>query len=208
MTAAGDRLLAVAIAAALLISAALSSPLLPVSPRLGIAPQDQKYFSAAVIACRDGSKSFPRDRLNDGYCDCPDGTDEPGTSACPESKFYCLNIGDISRTVFSSRVNDHICDCCDGSDEYDGGINCPNTCHKKANALLNNSNANGSAKVKLDYTSMREKKSRVDMEDLFQKLKGLRVVIMIELVCAICMFCFCFNYRRIRSRRRHHLLRS
>ena len=31
-----------------------------------------------MIACKDGSKSFPRNRLNDGFCDCPDGTDEPG----------------------------------------------------------------------------------------------------------------------------------
>ena len=41
-------------------------------------PPDEAYFATQVIACRDGSFSFPRSRLNDGYCDCVDGTDEPG----------------------------------------------------------------------------------------------------------------------------------
>ncbi|KAL8472537.1 hypothetical protein ACS0TY_029662 [Phlomoides rotata] len=26
---------------------------------------------------KDGSKSFTKDRLNDNFCDCADGTDEP-----------------------------------------------------------------------------------------------------------------------------------
>ncbi|XP_062206884.1 glucosidase 2 subunit beta-like isoform X4 [Phragmites australis] len=70
---------------------------------------DEAYFTPQVIACRDGSGYFPRNRLNDGYCDCADGTDEPGTSACPEGKFYCRNIGDTPRLLFSSFVNDKIC---------------------------------------------------------------------------------------------------
>ena len=36
------------------------------------------YFQGDSIWCKDGSKSFPRERLNDNFCDCPDGTDEPG----------------------------------------------------------------------------------------------------------------------------------
>ncbi|KMZ62618.1 hypothetical protein ZOSMA_44G00170 [Zostera marina] len=100
------------------------------SPRetLGIAPQDQGYYASNFISCRDGSKKFSREQLNDEFCDCPDGTDEPGTSACPEGKFYCRNIGHTPITIFSSRVNDGICDCCDGSDEYFGKVNCSNTC--------------------------------------------------------------------------------
>jgi hypothetical protein len=39
---------------------------------------DEKYFGSQVIKCKDGSKSFSRDRLNDNFCDCLDGTDEPG----------------------------------------------------------------------------------------------------------------------------------
>jgi hypothetical protein len=36
-----------------------------------------------VIKCRDGSGRFTRDRLNDDFCDCPDGTDEPGNPSFP-----------------------------------------------------------------------------------------------------------------------------
>lgn len=39
---------------------------------------DLSYFQEYDIWCKDGSKSFPRERLNDNFCDCPDGTDEPG----------------------------------------------------------------------------------------------------------------------------------
>lgn len=39
---------------------------------------DEKYFAPEVINCKDDSKSFTRDRLNDNFCDCVDGTDEPG----------------------------------------------------------------------------------------------------------------------------------
>ncbi|XP_057523684.1 glucosidase 2 subunit beta-like isoform X2 [Amaranthus tricolor] len=103
---------------------------------LGISPQDEKYYSTAseIIKCKDGSKKINRSQLNDDFCDCPDGSDEPGTSACPNARFYCRNLGHMPLILFSSRVNDGICDCCDGSDEYDGQVKCQNTCWEAGKA--------------------------------------------------------------------------
>lgn len=64
----------------------------------------------------------------DDYCDCADASDEPGTSACVNGKFYCINAGFKSITIPSSRVNDGLCDCCDGSDEYFSNAKCVNNC--------------------------------------------------------------------------------
>lgn len=42
---------------------------------------DEKYYkSSSEIKCKDGSKKFTRAQLNDDFCDCPDGTDEPGSN--------------------------------------------------------------------------------------------------------------------------------
>jgi hypothetical protein len=43
---------------------------------------DEKYYktSSDFIKCKDGSKKFSKAQLNDDFCDCPDGTDEPGSS--------------------------------------------------------------------------------------------------------------------------------
>ncbi|KAL8201654.1 hypothetical protein R6Q57_010801 [Mikania cordata] len=105
---------------------------------LGVDPKDEVYYrglpSSGTIKCKDGSKSFTKAQLNDDFCDCSDGTDEPGTSACPSGKFYCRNAGHTPLSIFSSRVNDGICDCCDGSDEYDGKIKCRNTCWEAGKA--------------------------------------------------------------------------
>ncbi|KAL4342086.1 hypothetical protein GQ457_08G013590 [Hibiscus cannabinus] len=89
-----------------------------------------------MIKCKNGSKLFTKTQLNDDFCDCPDGTDEPGTSACPGGKFYCKNVGHFPSLLYSSRVNDGICDCCDGSDEYDGKVKCPNTCNKAGKVAI------------------------------------------------------------------------
>ena len=40
---------------------------------------DKYSGEGGKFACLDGSKTIPFDRVNDDYCDCPDGSDEPGT---------------------------------------------------------------------------------------------------------------------------------
>uniref|UniRef100_A0A0N4ZNG2 Glucosidase 2 subunit beta n=1 Tax=Parastrongyloides trichosuri TaxID=131310 RepID=A0A0N4ZNG2_PARTI len=96
----------------------------------GVSLKDAPLYDEAEgkFQCLDGSKTIPFEAVNDDYCDCNDGSDEPGTSACPNGKFYCPNIGYASKIIPSSNVNDNICDCCDGSDEWDSQVTCPNIC--------------------------------------------------------------------------------
>lgn len=55
---------------------------------------DLEYFNSATIWCKDGTKSFPRERLNDNFCDCADGTDEPGElPLLDKQKSLCQGFG-------------------------------------------------------------------------------------------------------------------
>jgi len=112
------------------------------------------YNPAADFNCFDGSGTIPFIQVNDDYCDCDDGSDEPGTSACPEGKFYCENKGHKSLIVPSSRVNDGICDCCDGSDEWEAGTLCQNTCMEAGRAAREAAAAK--AKVALEGFNLKQ----------------------------------------------------
>ncbi|KAF2712396.1 hypothetical protein K504DRAFT_373582 [Pleomassaria siparia CBS 279.74] len=126
----------------------------------GVGPEFAKFYKdrEAFTCISNPSIKLDISRLNDDYCDCPDGSDEPGTSACsyisplspPQPSrvkigqfnetlalpgFYCKNKGHIPSYVPFTNINDGVCDyelCCDGSDEWDGigGVKCEDRCSK------------------------------------------------------------------------------
>ena len=67
-------------------------------------PDAKHYKSAESFKCINHPEiELQLSQVNDDYCDCPDGSDEPGTSACSAVKaadlaipgFYCKNKGVI-----------------------------------------------------------------------------------------------------------------
>lgn len=85
---------------------------------LVVAP-GQKSAASENFTCRASGIVISKDKVNDDYCDCPeDGSDEPRTNACTNSKFVCVKVmKGFPELIPSAWVNDGICDCCDGSDE-------------------------------------------------------------------------------------------
>lgn len=97
----------------------------PVPNPRGVHPSHATKYAedkAGMFRCLDSEIYIPIKRVNDDFCDCPDSSDEPGTSACPAGRFYCqVQLPQREpQFVHSSKVNDGICDCCDGSDEWAG----------------------------------------------------------------------------------------
>ncbi|KAI9659994.1 MAG: hypothetical protein M1821_001346 [Bathelium mastoideum] len=136
------------------LSAAADSP----RPR-GVGPEFAKFYKdqASFTCISSPHIKLAPSRINDDYCDCPDGSDEPGTSACsyisslspsilPDEVdhaivnaslalpgYYCKNKGHQPGYIPFTNVNDGVCDyelCCDGSDEWAGvgKVKCENKC--------------------------------------------------------------------------------
>lgn len=98
------------------------------TPPRGVDPKFAYQYSGSEFHCRDGSATVLAAQVNDDYCDCRDGSDEPGTAACPGATFYCANTGYKPEQISSAWINDGVCDCCDASDEYNGATRCANSC--------------------------------------------------------------------------------
>lgn len=83
----------------------------------GVPPADRELYRLAfetgegTFACLRSKERLDVNLVNDDYCDCADGSDEPSTSACshlPHSRFFCsAACGQTSHmSVPASRVND------------------------------------------------------------------------------------------------------
>uniref|UniRef100_M4BVE8 Glucosidase 2 subunit beta n=1 Tax=Hyaloperonospora arabidopsidis (strain Emoy2) TaxID=559515 RepID=M4BVE8_HYAAE len=103
----------------------------------GVAPSDQQKFLGDDFLCVVGGQSqyLPISRVNDDFCDCDDGSDEPGTAACSyvtASEFYCANDGFFSKKVGSIDL----LSCFEKRyEEMDGVSVCPNSCAAAAEAF-------------------------------------------------------------------------
>jgi protein kinase C substrate 80K-H len=65
---------------ALLAGLALSATASGAAPPRGVSPGDAHLYAATPFFCPSltGLLPVPPARINDGYCDCVDGSDEPG----------------------------------------------------------------------------------------------------------------------------------
>ncbi|OAC97577.1 hypothetical protein MUCCIDRAFT_86908 [Mucor lusitanicus CBS 277.49] len=153
----------------------------------GVAPEKSDLYQASkdgTWTCLDGSKVIPYAAINDDYCDCADGSDEPG------NLFYCANEGHIPAYIKSYAVNDGVCDdaCCDGSDENGELISCPNRCkqvgeiyRKEQSSLKKSTEAGLNAKRQLIQDAQKqvalweEDQTKLEDEIILKKSNLLRL---------------------------------
>ena len=57
----------------------------PLTTLTGVNPKEIDRYSSDTFIC-DGNKVISSKSINDDYCDCLDGSDEPGTSACNQGQ--------------------------------------------------------------------------------------------------------------------------
>jgi protein kinase C substrate 80K-H len=136
----------------------------------GVPDNFKSKYESEYFVCDAGTKVFSKSVVNDEFCDCDDGTDEPGTSSCPNSSFYCINHGYKMLKISSSRVDDNVCDCCDGSDEME--VACPNTCKQQADreravleVVFNNYRKGSAAREELIKTILDKKETLLTQKE-------------------------------------------
>ena len=69
-----SRLLALVTCVIVGRAAATSASIRGIDPKIA----SRYSFESGAFACLSGGKTVPADRVNDNYCDCLDGSDEPG----------------------------------------------------------------------------------------------------------------------------------
>ena len=83
---------------------------------LGVAPSDMAHYQPnpmGLFACLDGQMSISWISVNDDFCDCADGSDEPGTGACQNTKYdyiICISWAIcqwVSHTHAHARTHTH-----------------------------------------------------------------------------------------------------
>ncbi|KAL8483906.1 hypothetical protein ACS0TY_026552 [Phlomoides rotata] len=167
----------------------------PSRPPIGVHSLDTKYYEAELVKCKDGSKSFTRDCLNDNFCDCTDGTDEPGTSACLSGRFYCRNTGSTPRFLFSSHIavmkvtNMMELPFVPTLVSWDGNI-------------VYQGIKYDSTSCNLDSINSRKTKLGTEMEDSTYKIIGLKALVFLQVALVIIIMAFRL-FRHCKTRRRN-----